>query len=298
MHQHRRPLRRLALLCVMFAGPALAADPAPEGTRPLWELGVGAAGYYKPNYPGSDVQSGLAIAFPYFIYRGKWLRIDRSLQGILLETDRLKLSLTAGGTALVDNEESDARDGMPDLDRTVSIGPDLSVLLSNPANSNSLWGRLAVSTAYSYDTDNWTFKQRGWVANARLRYQRPLLGERLRLSTQIGARFADSANNGYFYNVSPTYARPGRSVYDADGGYAGAELALGLDGRWRRLRWSLYGAYQNLDGTVFANSPLVSSDHNFSVGASIAWVFLQSKQRVTPKNSSPGEQFETPILGF
>jgi hypothetical protein len=64
------------------------------------------------------------------------------------------------------------------------------------------------------------------------------------------------------------------------------------------LRWSVYGAYLNLDGTAFKDSPLLDSHHDFSVGASVSWVFLQSKRRVTPKNSSPEEYFETPLFGL
>jgi outer membrane scaffolding protein for murein synthesis (MipA/OmpV family) len=286
------------LLCIGVTPAGVGAELDADPSLPLWELGLGAAAYYQPNYPGSDVRSATAFPFPYFIYRGRWLRFDRGLQGILLETERTKLTISAGGTSLVESDDSDARDGMPDLDRTIAIGPAFSLLLSDPGRSDSLWGRLAVRTSYSYDTDNWTFKQRGWLADARLRAQRPLLGPRLRLSAEAGLRFADSANNGYFYNVSPEYARPGRPAYDADGGYAGARLALGLDGRWNRLRWSVYGTYLNLDGTAFKDSPLLDSHHDFSVGASVSWVFLQSKRRVTPKNSSPEEYFETPLFGL
>ena len=60
------------------------------------EIGIGAAAYHQPNYPGSDVRSTTGFPFPYVIYRGDWFRIDRSLQGILYETQRVKLDFSAG----------------------------------------------------------------------------------------------------------------------------------------------------------------------------------------------------------
>ena len=112
---------------VSLAVPA-AAETNGEGL-PLWEIGIGAAAYHQPNYPGSDVRSTTGFPFPCVIYRGDWFRIDRSLQGILYETQKIKLDFSAGGTSVVDSDESDAREGMPDLDPTFEVGPALSLLL-------------------------------------------------------------------------------------------------------------------------------------------------------------------------
>jgi hypothetical protein len=114
-------MRPAVLLGLALTVASLQADP-PETGLPLLELGVGAALYHQPSYPGSDVRVTTAFPFPYLIYRGDWLRIDRSLQGILYETQRLKVDLSAGATALVESDESNAREGMPDLDRTFDLG--------------------------------------------------------------------------------------------------------------------------------------------------------------------------------
>lgn len=293
-----RTLLGAAFLLLSAAG-ALAEDAAtaPQGL-PLWELGVGAAGYNKPNYPGSDVRSTTAFPFPYLIYRGDRLRIDRSIQGILFETQRLKLDISAGGTSLVESDDSDARSGMPDLDPTVEVGPAASLLLTRPALPYSVWGRLAVRTSVSVDNDDWGFQQEGWVGDARVRYLRPIFGERLRFSGELGTRFADNDYTGYYYNVAPEFATPSRPAYEAGSGYAGSWLGLGMDGRQGRWRWSVFGSYQNLNGTAFANSPLVESRNDFTVGVTLGWVFWQSETRVEPKNTSPGGEFETPLFGL
>lgn len=276
---------------------AAAAEAGSEGL-PLWELGIGAAAYHQPNYPGSDVRSTTGFPFPYIIYRGDWFRIDRSLQGILYETQRLKASFSAGGTTVVDSDESDARRGMPDLDPTFELGPALSVLLTDPARPDNIWARAAIRTAVSVDTGDWDFNQQGWVLDTRLRYQRPLIGDALKLSTEVGASFADRKYIGYFYDVPPEFATPERPAFDSGSGYAGARLGLGFSGVHRKWRWSLYGAYMNFAGTPFEASPLLDSNHDFSLGLTVGWMFWQSERRVVPKNSSPGNDFDTPLFGL
>lgn len=209
----------------------------------------------------------------------------------------LDFSASASATALVESDESDAREGMPDLDRTFDVGPALSLLLSNPARADSLWSRVALRTAVSLDTDDWDLTQRGWNLDARLRYQRPLRGDLLRLALEVGASMGDRTYLGYFYDVPATYATAERDAYRSDGGYAGARLGAGLSGVYGRWRWSLYGAYLNLSGTGFAGSPLLTSEHDFSLGATLGWMFWKSERRVEPKNTSPGGEFDAPLFG-
>ncbi len=283
-------------LCV--AAESWASNESPGGL-PLWELGIGVTMFHQPNYPGSDVRTTAAFPFPYIIYRGDWFRIDRSLQGILYETNRVKVDFSAGATSLVENGDSNARDGMPDLDPTFEVGPALSLLLSDPQRPDNIWARVSVRTAYSVDTDEWEFDRQGWAFDSRLRYQRPLAGKALQLSVEIGATFADGDYTGYFYNVPEAYATSTRPAYSSGSGYAGSRLGLGLNGVSGQWRWSLYGAYMNYTGSAFADSPLLDSEHDFTFGASIAWMFWTSKSRIAPKNTSPGGEFDTPlILGF
>jgi len=287
----------LAMGLLAVSGACAAEETA--GELPLWELGIGVAAFHQPNYPGSDVRSTTAFPFPYIIYRGDFFRIDRGLQGILYETNRIKVDLSAGATSLVESDESDARNGMPDLDPTFEVGPAVSLLLTDPAESHNVWARVAVRSAYSVDTDDWDFDHQGWNLDARLRYQRPLQGKALQLSAEIGAAFADSDYTGYFYSVPAAYATATRPAYSADSGYAGARLGLGLSGESGQWRWSAHGAYLNYSGSAFADSPLLDSEHDFTLGASIAWMFWKSERTVKPKNTSPGGEFDTPlILGF
>ncbi|MDH3671295.1 MAG: MipA/OmpV family protein [Gammaproteobacteria bacterium] len=101
--------------------------PARAETLPRWEFEIGPAGFWLPDYRGSDEQRGYFVPLPYFDYRGERLEIDRV--GILFKTDRLKLGLSLAGTPGADSDDNDARTGMPDLDPVLQLGPVLEVML-------------------------------------------------------------------------------------------------------------------------------------------------------------------------
>ncbi len=46
----------------------------------------------------------------------------------------------------------------------------------------------------------------------------------------------------------------------------------------------------NFAGTAFATSTLLESNSDFSVDVTIGGMFWQSKRRVMPKNTSPGNE--------
>ena len=59
------------LFLVLFLLPAC---PVSAEDVPLWEIGIGAAGWYLPDYRGSNESRFYALPFPYPIYRGKIIR--------------------------------------------------------------------------------------------------------------------------------------------------------------------------------------------------------------------------------
>jgi outer membrane scaffolding protein for murein synthesis (MipA/OmpV family) len=291
----RLAITHLTLSLFMFC-QAFTIVHAEETTLPLWELGLGVAAYRQANYPGSDTQSTFAVPFPYLIYRGDWLRIDRSIQGILFESERLKLDISARGTSLIQSDEGDARYGMPDLDPLIEIGPSLSVLLSDLQAPYHLWVKGTVRAGYQLDLDPLSAHHQGWIGEMLLRWQQPLLAKKLRISLELGSRYANSAHSGYYYDVVPRYATPTRPAYQADGGYAGSWFSVGFDGRYERIRWSLYGAYDYLQGASFADSPLIETKQDVRLGLTISWIFWQSARRVQLKNSAVDHAFEPFLL--
>ena len=88
--------------------------------KPLWEFGAGLALLRLPDYRGSDENRYYLLPFPYIIYRGDILRVDRErISGRIFKTDRLLLDISLYGSVPVDSSRNSARSGMPDLDPTL-----------------------------------------------------------------------------------------------------------------------------------------------------------------------------------
>src|SRR5210317_274172 len=62
----------LVCLCGLMLAPSVQAVH-----QPLWELGVGAGSLSTPPYRGAKSRDMYFIPFPYVIYRGSFLQVDR-----------------------------------------------------------------------------------------------------------------------------------------------------------------------------------------------------------------------------
>lgn len=84
-----------------------------RGKAPLG-IGCGLALLRLPDYRGSDENRYYVLPFPYSIYRGDILRVDRErISGRIFKTDRLLLDVSLYGSVPVDSSRNSARSGMP-----------------------------------------------------------------------------------------------------------------------------------------------------------------------------------------
>jgi outer membrane scaffolding protein for murein synthesis (MipA/OmpV family) len=276
--------RALAVLAI-----ALAALPAigRAEERPLWEVGIGPVGLYLPDYRGSDQSRGYLYPFPYVAYRGEFFRVDREgIRGIFFESDRVELDVSLYGTPPVDSQDNRARQGMPDLDATVEVGPVLDIVLARDRKIDynyRLRLRLPVRAVIATDLSDAQFI--GWVTYPHLSLDlRPeFLGGRWHAGFNAGPLFATQKYHQYFYGVAPQFATPERPAFDARGGYSGAAFFASLSRRIQKFWVGAYVRYDALQGAAFEDSPLVKRDYAIGAGLAIAWVFLESdKKVVTP----------------
>jgi MipA family protein len=204
-----------------------AALPARAELRPEWEFGLGATSFTLPDYRGSDESRAYLLPFPYVIYRGDRLRVDRQgVRGVFFESERIELDLSMNATAPVNSEKNRARRGMPHLDPTVEIGPRLNVKLAS--NTFKDWAvNLRIPLRAVIATDLSHAEDAGYVAYPHLTFDsRPkLFGGRWNVGLQAGPLYATRRYHRYFYGVDPQFATPERPAYAAGGGYSGA-LAL------------------------------------------------------------------------
>lgn len=264
-----RPLAAAFGLLVGSAAHAL------DTHKPLWELGAGGASISFPDYRGSDHQQVYALPFPYLIYRGESLRVDRDgLRGLLYDTERLWLDISLDGAVPVDSDQNGARAGMPDLDPVLELGPSLGINVSRgPGHKLDL--RVPLRAAVSSDFSS--LRHQGWLLYPHLTLA---AGYPWRVSISAGPLYATEGYHDYYYSVPERYATAERPAYDAPGGYSGARVSLSATRRFSRFWLGGFLRYDELSGAAFADSPLVRQEYSVMAGFSLARVFSQSQRRV------------------
>ena len=246
---------------------------------PLWEAGFGFTGLTLPDYRGSNEQRGYLFPLPYVVYRGDILKLDRKgMRGLLFQSDRIQLNISADAGVPVKSDRNAARIGMPDLDPAVQIGPSLEICLSGDcAGERVMEFRLPIRAVAASDL----FRTHGigFVANPQLNYDFKNIGPGIgwNFGFAIGPLFATGKYHEYYYQVSPQYTIPGmRPAYDARSGYSGSLLILSLSKQFRHVWFGSFARYDELSGAVFTDSPLCKTRHSFMAGFGVAWVFGRS----------------------
>lgn len=277
MRIRRGLVAALILLSLLLPESALCEE------KPLWELGVGLALLQMPDYRGSDENRLYLLPYPYLIYRGDILKVDRErISGRIFKTDRLLLDVSLFGTVPVDSSKNTARIGMPDLDPTFEIGPSLNIkLLENQQDRYKLNITLPVRAVFS--TDFSSLRQEGWVFNPKLTFEKTDLipDTGLNLGISAGPMFSDSAYHRYFYSVEAVYATASRPSYSAGGGYGGSTLTIGLNKGFKQVIFNAFVSMDFLQGAVFEDSPLVKTKYSVMSGFTVSWIFLKSAKLVT-----------------
>ena len=258
---------------------ALLASAANAELRPEWEFGAGATGFTLPDYRGSDESRGYVLPFPYLVYRGDFLRVDREgPRAILVETLHAEVDLSFGGSLPVKSGDNRARQDMPDLDATVELGPQLNwTLLGSRGSQPRLDLRLPARVVAAADLDLKHLRQVGYVFYPHLEWLAPLAGWDLEL--EGGVLYGSSKYHRYFYGVEAQFATPERPAYDARGGYSGAVASAALTRRFGKLWAGGFLTYDRLRGAVVDDSPLVKRQYGVSAGVALAWIFAKSSRR-------------------
>jgi len=244
---------------------------------PLWEMGVGLFPSTFPAYRGSEDQQHYLLPFPYIVYRGDYLRVDREgLRARLFDTDRVQINISLNASVPVSSDDSNAREGMPDLDPTVEIGPSLNILLARLTGQHSLKMRLPIRSVIA--TDLGSTEQAGWIFNPHLKLESEDVFGAWDAGLSLGPLFGSGKYHAYYYAVDPQYATVSRSAYSASGGYSGTLALASLSRRFNRIWMGGFIRYDYLSGAQFEDSPLLETDHSLMAGIAVAWIFKQSSR--------------------
>lgn len=255
---------------------ALIMPGSVHADKSQWELGIVLAVLDIPFYPGSSQSKTYLVPVPHILYRSEKFEVDNGLQATFLKTQKVRIDLSADFGVPVNSQESTTRQGMPDLDLVIQIGPSVEITLAGGRFKPS-HTRLEFPVRAAVTTDFGSAQHVGWIFEPRLTYEtrRPeKTGFAYLLSG--GLRFATEDYNDYYYGVDPAFATANRPAFDGEQGYSG----LFIDGiaNWRtdNLIYFAFVRYQNLTGATFENSPLVEQNDYFFVGAGLTWVFARN----------------------
>lgn len=264
-----------------FACAALALSAAASAEQlPQWEAGIGAAVIDFPDYPGANERTILPLPLPYFIYRGEVLKVGREgVRGLFFESDKVELDFSANASIPVKSENNQARQGMPNLDPTLQLGPTLNFTLYHQ-DPSKLQLRLPVRAVIATDLTHAQGAGFVFEPQAVLDVNRLSFASGWRFGIAAGPMFADRRYNAYYYDVAPQFATAQRPAYQAPAGYAGAQVLLSTSRRYRDWWVGAFVRYQSLEGAVFRDSPLVKQRYAVSGGLGFAWVFARSGKLV------------------
>jgi len=291
-HRRRALVPSFALLVALTCATAAHADDVPlpgpavdrplssgtGGSEPLWELGVGVAGFSFYDYRGSSQSNTYVFPVPFFAYRGPILRADRDgARAVLFEGRRIAVDVSLGASVPTKSKDDEARTGMPDLAGTFEIGPNLiAELWQSSDRTLRLELRLPVREAITLQRSP---RAIGLTFSPNLNLDVSLPGKG-NLGLLAGPLFADSRYHQYFYGVAPEFATPARPAYNAPGGFAGWRATAAFSRRFGDAWLGAFVRYDDLHGASFAPSPLVQKQTSVTAGFGLSWIFATSSQRV------------------
>lgn len=252
-----------------------------KGDQPLWEVGAGLGALSLPDYRGSDEHNTYVLPVPYFIYRGEWLKADRSgVRGRIFDNDKLEVNLSLNATLPVNSTDNRARRGMSSLRPTVELGPTFNFnVWRSTTGKAALDFRAPLRASVTVESSP---KHVGWLFSPALNLdiQDPGGWSGWNLGMLAGPLFNSRRYNEYFYSVGAADATPGRPVYSAPGGYSGSQLTVAMSKRFQRYWVGGFMRYDSLAGARFKDSPLVRQQNAFSAGIAVNWIFAESSKRV------------------
>jgi outer membrane scaffolding protein for murein synthesis (MipA/OmpV family) len=242
-------------------------------------LGAGGVGLLLPIIE-ARTRSAPTFSRSYFVYRLDWLKATQTgIRSTLLDREEAEFTLSLSATPPVRSKNNRAREGMSDIKPMVEFGPSLDIHLWSSGDRRFKFDvRTPVRASFTVESHP---RDAGMSLSPTLNFDVAGIGGRpWHLGVLTGPIFATRRQHQYFYGVSANDARPGRPVFDANGGYAGLQFLVALSRRFEKAWFGAYARYDTLQGAVFEDSPLVRRNYYVSTGFAIAWIPLQSSRRV------------------
>jgi len=276
-----KPTRKWKI-CLAGLGLALAAQTTQaREEKPLWEIGVGAGAFSFPSYRGSDQTNNFLIPVPLFTYHGDFFKADRhGIRGSFFDSDKVDLTVSFALSPPAPSKDIKIRNGMPDLEATFEIGPQVDFTFWRSEN-RARFVKLLMPLRAAFTVEG-SPKDIGWVFHPKLNMDITDIPAMpgWNLGMLAGPLFGDKRQHAYYYDVESRYATVGRPAYESKAGYAGMQYLVALSKRFPKYWVGGFVRYDNLGGAVFEDSPLVRQKDYFAAGFAVTWVIGESSTRV------------------
>lgn len=241
-----------------------------------WQLGTGIALFNLNLYPGSADSKNYIFPIPYFTLVSEKLEIDRGIRGFLFKSERIVLDISADFGVPVESDDSTARFGMPDLNSVLQIGPSFEFLFTEPKR-NKLDTRFELPLRATISSDIKHSNHEGWITEPRFSIEkRRIKKSGLAMKFTVGVKYAARGYHAYYYDVDPAFSTALRPAFRSNKGYGGSFAKIRASWRTGDWVWWTLLRYQNLNGAVFEESPLVEKKDYYLIGIGFAWVFAQN----------------------
>ena len=246
---------------------------------PLWEVGVGVGYLNATHYRGAKTTRNITLPIPFAVYRGERLKADRSgLRGKLFDSKKINITLSGSFNLSVNSDDTNTRNGMPNLDAVIEVGPSLNANLWQTQDSNHiLWLKFPLRAAFSVGDPLMKYQGFNFAPFIQIFNRYPSRSTEWRLKMSLGPIFGDTRYHSYYYDVDSQYATPEREEYHASSGYNGSRVTFSFARNSKHLFLGIFARYDNLSSAVFTDSPLVETENSLIYGLAIAWVFGRSE---------------------
>ncbi len=274
----------LIVLVILFLPQLLLGTVVlPEG-KPLYEFGIFAGAAAAVDYPASNQKHFQWLAFPTITYRGDILKSNREegTKALFFNTENFELSVSGGGSFPVESKNNDARQGMPNLDWVLELGPKLNYYLINRPGDEVFYFYLPYRQMFR--TDFRKSGETGYTVAPGLFYQRNhLIWESFSFYGTLTFNWYDVRANSYFFEVKKDFETPKRKEYDAKSGYSSTDISGAFAFEAKKNIYLFLGlSFYDFSGSANNQSPLFRARNNWSFGTGITYTWLESEVKVYP----------------
>lgn len=244
----------------------------------LWELGFGFGGLHQPYYVGTKQTRGEVFPVVIPVYRGDIFKADdKGMRAEFFKNDRYKIDVSADFSFSVDSDDIDLRKGMNDIGNLLELGPSLEYkLFQNEVDSWLLKFPVRIVT----EIDDRNLSSSGISFAPSLSLEKKIKDSSVKLGISISLKLGDEKYNSIYYSVAPRYQTIDRPSYDARSGYAGSRFQLALTSKANDNLLVFFLRYDNINGAVFDDSPLVEVKDSVTLGFIYNRYFFKSKKLV------------------